>query len=142
MNFYQTPSPCIYNSNITSHFQTNKGGSNRLLERFNVAHNVDTLLLFQEDTDKPAASLAMADLPTETIINVIENHQFLRLPRLSSQEVFDSLCPSESSRTRKRLCVVLFTRDDPEHEQQRQALREFIQNHRWVSFAVATVAFP
>jgi len=111
--------------------QTNKGGSNRLLERFNVAHNVDTLLLFQEDTDKPAASLAMADLPTETIINVIENHQFLRLPRLSSQEVFDSLCPSESSRTRKRLCVVLFTRDDPEHEQQRQALREFIQNHRF-----------
>ena len=56
-------------------------GSNCLLERFNVGHNVTG----QWDTDKPAASLATTDLPTETIINVIENHLFLWLPRLSSQ---------------------------------------------------------
>lgn len=111
--------------------QMNKGKVASTMERFGVSKSVDTLLLFQEDTSKPAASLAMADLSTDTILNIIDSHQFLKLPRLSSQAVFDSLCPPESSRTRKKLCVVLFTRNDPEHEEAREALREFIEAHRF-----------
>lgn len=111
--------------------QINKGKVESTLERFGVSKSVDTLLLFQEDTTKPVASLAMADLSTDTILNIIDSHQFLKLPRLSSQGVFDSLCPPESSRTRKRLCVVLFTRNDPDHEEAREALRDFIESHRF-----------
>ena len=45
--------------------------------------------------------------------------------------VFDSLCPVESSRSRKRLCVVLFTRESTEHEAYRQNMRTFILQHNF-----------
>jgi len=102
-----------------------------IVDRFQVDVKQDTLLLFQEDTSKPVASLAMADLPTDTILSVIEQHQFLQLPRLSSQRVFDALCPEESSKTRKRLCVVLFTKDSEEHNEFRQSMRHFILTNRF-----------
>ena len=34
--------------------------------------------------------------------------------------VFDSLCPVGTSRTRKRLCVILFTREAQDHDEYRQ----------------------
>lgn len=111
--------------------QLNGVGTKAIADRFQVDVKQDTLLLFQEDSAKPVASLAMADLPTDTIISVIEQHQFLQLPRLSSQRVFDALCPEESSKTRKRLCVVLFTRDSEEQAEYRQAMRDFIRDNRF-----------
>ena len=38
--------------------------------RFEIDRSRDTLLLFQEDTSRPAASLSMTDLPTNTILEV------------------------------------------------------------------------
>merc|ERR1719239_322884 len=94
--------------------QVTAAGTTKTVDRFQVDVKQDTLLLFQEDSQEPVARLAMTDLPTNTILSVIEQHQFLQLPRLSSQKVFDALCPEESSKTRKRLCVVLFTRASEE----------------------------
>jgi DnaJ family protein C protein 16 len=111
--------------------QVTAGDTKATVDRFQVDVRRDTLLLFQEDSEKPVASLAMTDLPTDTILSVIEQHQFLQLPRLSSQRVFDALCPEESSKTRKRLCVVLFTRDSEEHKEYRQTMREFILTNRF-----------
>jgi len=45
--------------------------------------------------------------------------------------VFDSLCPVESTRTRKRLCVVLFTTEAQEMEQYRQAMRDWLVGHKF-----------
>ena len=67
----------------------------------------------------------------DTIYSVIDAHQFLQLPRLSSQSVFDSLCPPGSARNRKRLCVVLFTSVVPEHEKYRASLREFSRKYKF-----------
>ena len=39
--------------------------------------------------------------------------------------MFDALCPVESVRSRRRLCVVLVTQDDPSHDPSRAALREY-----------------
>ncbi len=52
---------------------------------------------------------------------------FLFFPR----RVFDSLCPVESSRSRKRLCVILFTRESAEHEAYRQTMRQFVRDHNF-----------
>ncbi len=72
------------------------------------------------------ASVSMKDLSVTTMNEVLENHQFLQLPRLSNQGVFDILCPVESSRLRKRLCVTLISRaDEPSHDAVRQQLRNF-----------------
>ena len=46
-------------------------------------------------------------------------------------KVFDSLCPVESTRTRKRLCVVLFTTEAQEMEQYRQAMRDWLVSHKF-----------
>lgn len=58
-----------------------------MVDRFQVNVKKDTLLMFQEDSDTPVASLAMDDLPTNTILEVMEKHQYLQLPRLSNQKV-------------------------------------------------------
>ena len=58
-----------------------------VVDRFQVNVKKDTLLMFQEDSDTPVASLAMDDLPTNTILEVMEKHQYLQLPRLSNQKV-------------------------------------------------------
>lgn len=106
-----------------------------VIRRFGVPKNADTLLLFQEDTKTPVASLSMNDLSLSTLVEVVESHQFLQLPRLSSQGIFDQLCPSESARTRKRLCVVLITPGNdvssPEEELKRQSLRAFVSDYKF-----------
>ena len=93
------------------------------------------MLIFQENTRLPVVQVSMKDLPLETLLEVLESHQFLQLPRLSSQEIFDHLCPIESSTARKRLCVVLVSPShqigDPEEEKKRDALRNFIATHKF-----------
>ena len=111
--------------------QVNTADSKAVVERFKVNVRKDTLLVFQEDSNTPVASLAMDDIPTNTILEVMEKHQYLQLPRLSNQKVFDSLCPVESTRTRKRLCVVLFTTEAQEMEQYRQAMRDWLVSHKF-----------
>ena len=111
--------------------QVNTADSKAVVERFKVNVRKDTLLVFQEDGNTPVASLAMDDIPTNTILEVMEKHQYLQLPRLSNQKVFDSLCPVESTRTRKRLCVVLFTTEAQEMEQYRQAMRDWLVSHKF-----------
>jgi DnaJ family protein C protein 16 len=64
----------------------------------------------------PVASAAVEDLDLKTILDVVDDHQFLKLPRLSSQDIFDTLCPPGGTRLRKKLCVTLVTRLEPEHE--------------------------
>ena len=73
----------------------------------------------------------MQDLALSTLFEVVESHKFLTLPRLSSQGVMDQICP-ESSKSRKKLCVVLVNRGkdvhtDPLEELKRSHLRSFIQ---------------
>ena len=50
--------------------------------RFDIDLAKDTLLLFQEDSDKPVASLSMSDLPTNTILEVSMMELRLQFSRL------------------------------------------------------------
>merc|ERR1719510_48835 len=86
--------------------QVNTADTKAVVERFKVNVRKDTLLVFQEDGNTPVASL-------------------------SNQKVFDSLCPVESTRTRKRLCVVLFTTEAAEMEPYRQAMRDWLVSHKF-----------
>ena len=111
--------------------QVSQKDTKDIIERFKVNVRKDTLLVFQEDSNTPVASLAMDDIPTNTILDVMEKHQYLQLPRLSNQKVFDNLCPPESTRVSKRLCVVLFTSEAEDMEGYRQAMRDFIHSHKF-----------
>ncbi len=102
--------------------------------KYNIAKNSDSMLIFHEDSEHPVAFVSMQDLSLSTLFEVIESHKFLTLPRLSSQNVMDQLCPSESSKTKKKLCVILLNNgknvhEFPEEEAKRTHLRSFVLHH-------------
>ncbi|XP_063228337.1 dnaJ homolog subfamily C member 16 isoform X2 [Bacillus rossius redtenbacheri] len=107
--------------------QLNSANSKNIQKRFKVPSDIETLLLFNENVNRPAASLSMSDMPIKTMQDIINSNKYLLLPRLSSQEMLDTLCPPEWARPRKRLCVVLVCRDTPGHDEPRRALRQFAQ---------------
>ena len=69
----------------------------KIIKRFGVskADKVETMLVFQENPNTPIASVTMKDLSLNTMFEVLDTHQYLQLPRLSSQEIFDSLCKND-----------------------------------------------
>nr|SVE85425.1 EOG090X049L [Daphnia pulicaria] len=116
---------------VFGYAQLNIEATQTLSEKFDIPSKLDSLLLFHEDRDKPAARLSMADLPYSTLKDVIETNKYLQLPRLSSQNMLDSLCPPESSNVRRRLCAILVTDDREEDEEAREQLRQFTRQFKF-----------
>ncbi|KAJ3642615.1 hypothetical protein Zmor_025378 [Zophobas morio] len=102
--------------------------SQEIRRKYQVPQDMDTVLLFNENTSSPMASLSMKDIPTSTLHHIVSSNQYLALPRLSSQEVLDALCPCEWNKPRKRLCVVLVTKTSSSHDPHRQSFRIYAQN--------------
>ncbi|XP_012528124.1 dnaJ homolog subfamily C member 16 [Monomorium pharaonis] len=93
--------------------------------KYKISGELDTLLLFNENSEKPMASISMKDISSETMHNVIANNKFLVLPRLSNQAMLDSICPPEWLRPQKRLCAVLISQQNsPMHDMARHKFRQ------------------
>ena len=60
----------------------------KLISKYNVAKNKDSMLVFHEDSNHPVAFVSMEDLSLKTLFEVVESHQFLTLPRLSRYLLF------------------------------------------------------
>uniref|UniRef100_A0A1A9ZXJ7 Thioredoxin domain-containing protein n=1 Tax=Glossina pallidipes TaxID=7398 RepID=A0A1A9ZXJ7_GLOPL len=103
----------------------------QILQRYQVHPHLDTLLLFNEDSERPIASISMSNIPTETLNNIILSNQYLTLPRLSSQDILEGLCPAEWNRPRKRLCIILVTENSKEHNFAREALRNIARRSEY-----------
>ncbi|XP_035222719.1 dnaJ homolog subfamily C member 16-like [Stegodyphus dumicola] len=109
------------------HVSLESEDSKNTVKRYNVQTKMESLLVFNEDPSKPIATLSMTELSVATMNDVIDSNKFLLLPRLSSQTIFDQLCPTEAVRARKYLCVILITKNTNEHDPYRAAMRDFIQ---------------
>lgn len=81
-------------------------------------------MIFNEDLSRPVASISMTDIPSQTLNNVIGQNKYLALPRLSSQEILEGVCPADFNRPRKKLCVILITENSNSHNFARQAMRK------------------
>ncbi|XP_029155802.1 dnaJ homolog subfamily C member 16 [Nylanderia fulva] len=96
-----------------------------ITSKYKISGELDTLLLFNENSEKPMASISMKDISSETMHNVIANNKFLLLPRLSNQAMLDSICPPEWLRPQKRLCAVLISQQNsPLHDMARHKFRQ------------------
>nr|CAG4649242.1 EOG090X049L [Scapholeberis mucronata]SVE93548.1 EOG090X049L [Scapholeberis mucronata] len=113
------------------YIELNHVNTRTLTEELGVSSKLDSLLVFHEDPRRPAVRMSMTDLPYSTIKDVIEANKYLQLPRLTSQEVLDSLCPPESSSVRRRLCAILITDDLNEDEEAQQHLRKFSRQFKF-----------
>lgn len=71
--------------------------SKEIRKRYQIASDMDTVLLFNENTSRPIASVSMKDIPSTTLHHIISSNQYLALPRLSSQvdtlQFFDNYRP-------------------------------------------------
>ncbi|XP_011637350.1 dnaJ homolog subfamily C member 16 [Pogonomyrmex barbatus] len=96
-----------------------------ITSKYKISGELDTLLLFNENSEKPMASVSMKDISSETMHNIISNNKFLVLPRLSNQAMLDSICPPEWLRPQKRLCAVLISQQNsPLHDVARHKFRQ------------------
>lgn len=104
--------------------------SEKLIKRFNINKHRETLLLWNEMKETTLASIAMQQLSRSTIDEVLSSNKYLVLPRLSSQSVFDDLCPQEPKIKKRKLCVALVTKKVDEHDAARNTFRDFAQTAR------------
>ncbi|XP_043250790.1 dnaJ homolog subfamily C member 16 [Colletes gigas] len=105
--------------------QTEKPETESIVTKYKISVDLDTLLLFNENSEKPMASVSMKDISSDTMHNVISNNKFLALPRLSNQAMLDSVCPPEWLRPQKRLCAVLISQqNNPLHDLARHKFRQ------------------
>lgn len=114
-----------------SFVQVKSPDSTAILQQYKITGDIDTVLLFNENPSRPMASVSMQEIPSQTLHHVISSNQYLMLPRLSSQQVLEELCPAEWNRPRKRLCVILVTENTSEHDKPRQALRQFAEESHY-----------
>ncbi|KAK0166405.1 hypothetical protein PV328_004828 [Microctonus aethiopoides] len=103
---------------------TENSETETIAAKYKVSSDMSTLLLFNENSEKPMASVSMKDIPSETIHNVITNNKFLILPRLSNQAMLDSVCPPEWLRPQKRLCAILISQNGATHDLARDKFRK------------------
>ncbi|XP_018796544.1 PREDICTED: dnaJ homolog subfamily C member 16 [Bactrocera latifrons] len=101
----------------------NDSRSEQIQKLFKVSLNRDTLLMFNEDSRRPRAKISLPEIPVQTLNDIISSNQYLSLPRLSSQQVMEGVCPAEWSQPRKRLCVILITENNDSHNFARTAFR-------------------
>uniref|UniRef100_A0A182J0H4 DnaJ homolog subfamily C member 16 n=1 Tax=Anopheles atroparvus TaxID=41427 RepID=A0A182J0H4_ANOAO len=104
--------------------QLNAKNTKHIQATYKAHATLDTLLIFNEFPTHPIATITMSDIPTTTLNNIISLNQYLVLPRLSSQDMLDSVCPAEWNRPRKRLCVVLVTENTSMHDGARHMMRK------------------
>ncbi|XP_031828504.1 dnaJ homolog subfamily C member 16 l(3)80Fg isoform X1 [Nomia melanderi] len=105
--------------------QTGNEDTESIVTKYKISADLDTLLLFNENSEKPMASVSMKDISSDTMHNIISNNKFLALPRLSNQAMLDSVCPPEWLRPQKRLCAVLISQqNNPLHDVARHKFRQ------------------
>eukprot|EP00058_Branchiostoma_floridae_P006199 XP_002591687.1 hypothetical protein BRAFLDRAFT_223511 [Branchiostoma floridae] len=87
-----------------------------------------TLLIFKEDKDDPADRLEAGEMQKGSLNAKISSNLHLFLPRLSSQDIFNEVCPPDTSQTPERLCAILFTYNDADHNFFRDTYRQYARS--------------
>ncbi|KAJ8369774.1 hypothetical protein SKAU_G00098020 [Synaphobranchus kaupii] len=83
-----------------------------LLRQFNINTYAPTMLVFKENTDKPADIIQAKGMKKQIIDEFITNNKFLLAPRLVNQKLFDELCPMKQFHRRRKYCVLLITGEE------------------------------
>ncbi|KXJ05781.1 DnaJ-like subfamily C member 16, partial [Exaiptasia diaphana] len=72
-----------------------------LRRKFKAQANVPTVMIFKEEKSVPEVVVMGSELKSGKLREVVEANRFLILPRLSSQKVFNELCPEERFRSQR-----------------------------------------
>ncbi|XP_016331806.1 dnaJ homolog subfamily C member 16-like isoform X3 [Sinocyclocheilus anshuiensis] len=76
--------------------------TSKVVQRFNINTYAPTMLLFKENTDKPADVIQARGMKKQIIDEFVSNNRFLLVPRLVNQKLFDELCPVKQFHRRRK----------------------------------------
>ncbi|XP_014913227.1 dnaJ homolog subfamily C member 16-like [Poecilia latipinna] len=96
-----------------------------LQKRFNINTYAPTMLVFKENTDKPADIIQAKGMKKQIIDEFMSNNKFLLAPRLVNQKLFDELCPVKQFHRRRKYCVLLMTTDEETYSSGNQEFLSF-----------------
>lgn len=100
-----------------------------LQKQFNINTYAPTMLVFKENTDKPADIIQAKGLKKQIIDEFMSNNKFLLAPRLVNQKLFDELCPVKQFHRRRKYCVLLITGDEESFTYGNQAFLSFASSN-------------
>ncbi|XP_066528447.1 dnaJ homolog subfamily C member 16 [Hoplias malabaricus] len=78
----------------------------RILQQFNINTYAPTMMLFKENTEKPADVIQSRGMKKQIIDEFVSNNRFLLVPRLVNQKLFDELCPVKQFHRRRKLKII------------------------------------
>ncbi|XP_015283515.1 PREDICTED: dnaJ homolog subfamily C member 16 [Gekko japonicus] len=85
------------------------GGIEELSSQYNINVYVPTMMVFKEHVDKPADVIQSRGMKKQLIDDFLSQNKFLMASRLTSQKLFQELCPAKKSHRQRKYCVVLIT---------------------------------
>ncbi|XP_061458042.1 dnaJ homolog subfamily C member 16 isoform X2 [Rhineura floridana] len=84
-------------------------GTEELSSQYNINVYTPTMMVFKEHIDKPADVIQARGMKKQLIDDFLSQNKFLVASRLTSQKLFQELCPSKKSHRQRKYCVVLIT---------------------------------
>ncbi|XP_051532400.1 dnaJ homolog subfamily C member 16 [Myxocyprinus asiaticus] len=103
--------------------------TSQVVRRFNINTYAPTMLLFKENTEKPADVIQARGMKKQIIDEFVSNNRFLLVPRLVNQKLFDELCPVKQFHRRRKYCVVLVTGEGEEFVSVNEAFFDFASSN-------------
>ncbi|XP_059385066.1 dnaJ homolog subfamily C member 16-like isoform X2 [Carassius carassius] len=103
--------------------------TSKVVQRFNINTYAPTMLLFKENTDKPADVIQARGMKKQIIDEFVSNNRFLLVPRLVNQKLFDELCPVKQFHRRRKYCVLLVTDEGEQFVSVNEAFFDFASSN-------------
>ncbi|UXI19083.1 insulin gene enhancer protein isl-1-like [Sarcoptes scabiei] len=101
--------------------------SQELLKRYRIDTKMNSLIVFNEEIANPIASLHVNELKTQIMKDLIDSNKYLLLPRITSQNLFDHLCPVANSPSRAKLCIMMILNERDYNEAEFEEMRNFMK---------------
>ncbi|KAA0707909.1 DnaJ -like protein subfamily C member 16 [Triplophysa tibetana] len=99
--------------------------TSQVVQRFNINTYAPTMLLFKENSEKPADVIQARGMKKQIIDEFVSNNRFLLVPRLVNQKLFDELCPVKQFHRRRKYCVLLITGEGEQFVSVNEAFFDF-----------------
>ncbi|PIK55894.1 putative dnaJ-like subfamily C member 16-like [Apostichopus japonicus] len=87
--------------------QTTDSQSISTISEFDVQWKQRELLIFKENVESPAEELEISNVKADKLNDFLTSNQHLHAPRLTSQPLYEELCPETPYSHSKSYCVVL-----------------------------------
>ncbi|KAJ7306545.1 hypothetical protein JRQ81_009907 [Phrynocephalus forsythii] len=100
-------------------------GAEELSSQYNINVYTPTVMVFKENTEKPTDVIQARSMTKQRMDDILAQNKFLVAARLTSQKLFQELCPARKSHRQRKYCVVLITGEGDKYTPSYEAFLAF-----------------